>query len=643
MLTVGWVFVDRDQLFRQFPESAPDRSDAPPPWPQLTPDELAVHQRLSWWGRRWYLGALAGLVLLPALAAAALPEGAWSIFAWPGFGLGAGLWVAAVSARRAAAQRSWRAQRARYEEDLRQRFDAWWQRLAMFADEEAARLSQLASWSSAQVDAGCRRVDIIGGNLWGWEAFLTVFGASALAARGPLLVIDLSGELVADELVRGAARYGYSTDFQVLPDDLAGSDLLAGLKPDEVAEIFVESLHGGQEAAGRGSRTVATEILAGTCKVLAPGGLSMRRIAEGLRALMAEPARGGILTAAERAALTDELFGAQYRQRAFDVLQSMAAMAGSVADLGQTRRAGARARLRCVAVSSKWRSGSGDFLADLIVGWVARLVSAGQRAGAGSGSAGPRIATLVIAGADDLAVRHVQRLSDLCDRRGVRLVTMYRHLRDTSLAVIGAGPVGFMRLGSHEEAARAADYIGREYRFKISGLTQTVGHEQSRGQTNSVGGSSGTDRSTQKVGLIGPVSTGRSSNVSRNWNYSASVTSGLSESQAQQLNRVYEYAVEPTVLQNLWDHAMVLVEHGQAGTRVRGIDVNPEIPALPPVRVLPPEPQRLAGPAPSGFPGVDAPLFPQHPGNAPPPPPGWSPPGPYPGPPPGTYGPGTYQ
>jgi hypothetical protein len=169
---------------------------------------------------------------------------------------------------------------------------------------------------------------------------------------------------------------------------------------------------------------------------------------------------------------------------------------------------------------------------------------------------------------------------------------MFRHLRGTSLRVLGAGPVGFMKLGNHEEAARAADYIGREHRFELSQLTHSVGGEQTHALADSSGGSSGFTRaegrehSGSRQDLIGPRTHGWSESQSRawsserTWGSTVSAAEGANWSDTSSERRVYEHSVDPRTLQQLPDYAMVLVEHSPGGVRVRAVDINPEIALL---------------------------------------------------------------
>jgi hypothetical protein len=78
--------------------------------------------------------------------------------------------------------------------------------------------------------------------------------------------------------------------------------------------------------------------------------------------------------------------------------------------------------------------------------------------------------------------------------------------------------------------------------------------------------------------------------TSRNWSTAQSWADGTSWSDAAATQRVYEYAVEPAVLQNLPDHALLLAA---PGPRLQAVECDPAIAALPglSVRALTPAAQ----------------------------------------------------
>jgi hypothetical protein len=171
---------------------------------------------------------------------------------------------------------------------------------------------------------------------------------------------------------------------------------------------------------------------------------------------------------------------------------------------------------------------------------------------------------------------------------------MFRHLREDTLHMLGGGSAAFMRLGNHAEAEQAASYIGRQHKFVLSQLTATSGGNQSltRSDTQGYGDSDTSSRSWQEFHL-GPGSRSRGTSTSRNWSTAQSWADGTSWSDTAATQRVYEYAVEPAVRQNLPDHALLLAVRGPAGPQLQAVECDPAIATLPGVsaRTMAPVPQ----------------------------------------------------
>ena len=148
----------------------------------------------------------------------------------------------------------------------------------------------------------------------------------------------------------------------------------------------------------------------------------------------------------------------------------------------------------CLALEPGARSARAELLTALTVQWLTVAVT-------GSTATTPAV---IIAGADEITRGHLEALADACERRGVPLTLLFRHLRDDATALIGgAAATAFMRLGNHHEAEQAASFIGRHHTFTVSGWTATQGAEHSTATTS--GYSHGTSQS-------------RGSTTTRGWN-----------------------------------------------------------------------------------------------------------------------------
>ncbi|MEV0610173.1 hypothetical protein AB0I61_27785 [Polymorphospora rubra] len=608
---LGWVFRDRNTQRRPFPEMLP----LPPPPPvDLSAKVLIARARLP---RNLFVTAGSGLAAATILAcvgsmAGDLFRALGTVSLLAGFGAAAGVLVR-YGALRSRADRT--------VEELRQGHERakadWAARKATFERRETDRVDALPEWGAVSPGPGARRVDVVGGNLWGWEALLTVCGTSLLATRGPMVMVDLSGEAVSRELLRVAAANGLTADLLLLPDELADSDLLVGLTPRQLVDSLVESIHSGQPPTELAGRLLDDRILTAVCAALGEH-ISMARLAAALRVLMNEPGDTPELTPEERRHVADRLFGDEYRRHAHQHLSRLESFVEPLAPLGTRRDARPPAALTCLALATGGRTVRAELLDDLVVQWLIRRIAHGPA----------RPGSLVVAGADDLPARHVERLGDLCERRGVRLVLLHRHLRGPVVQAIGAGTVGFMRLGNHEEARHAADFVGREHRFVLSQLTRTLGGNETHTVADTEGASDteghgtgwGTSDGTGRGGGRGSTPTTWSRNrgrnlsesanwsVTRNWSRTRSLADGTNWSDAESRQRVYEYAVEPRTFQELPDYALILVRRDDDGATVVPTECNPDLVTLPRVGMGPlPSPPEVTGPA-VGGPTAAAPL-----------------------------------
>ncbi len=178
--------------------------------------------------------------------------------------------------------------------------------------------------------------------------------------------------------------------------------------------------------------------------------------------------------------------------------------------------------------------------------------------------------------------------------------------------MLGGGATAFMRLGHHTEAEQAASYIGRQHTFVLSQLTATLGGNETHTRTDTEGQASPTPSRRLAPGLDRRPSGGGSRNggpdplptavtTSRNWSDAQSWATGTNWSDAADRQRVYEYAVEPSVLQNLPDQALLLTARGSGRpvTCARSSATPPSSPcpgSAPchcPIAPPPPQPERL--------------------------------------------------
>jgi len=586
---LGWIFNDRNLYRRKYLEPPPQ----PGPVPQHLHNRLMNAQRAQAKRMLVSLGVGVGLSTLIGCCGAIVAAGdnsggvgvlvgAFSLLAFLA-GVGGAVWagVAPSMARRAIA-----AVQEQLQQQYAQAYAAWDGRRRLHDQQQQHAVDAMIEWGAASPSAGTRRVDIIGGTTYGWEAVLTVFGGSLLATRGHMVLVDFTGEALCTELIQLATMTRRSVQERRLPSQLAQFDLVGGLEPNELVDCLVEAMYGDAQGANRAERSQDTLLLNEVCTILTPN-LSMARLLAALRVLTDRPAQTA-LTGAETDRLHD-LLPDESRRQLHGHLRRIEAFLHPLERMGSERPAPEVADLTCLIGDSDGRNAQNELLKDLLVQWLARQV---RREAAPMGS-------LVLIGADEVHHRSIEKLSTLCERRGIRLVLLFGHLREESLHTIGGGEVALMRLGNHQEAAQAADFIGKGHKFVLSQLTRTLGGNETHtladtyGESETRGGSRGTSSGKHDF------SRQRSTNWSktRNWGQTESMARGTNWSDAQSVQRVYEYAVEPRVLQDLPEYAMILVKGEGRGSVVQAVEVDPAIVTLPRVSMTPLDLQPLPDPA----------------------------------------------
>ena len=203
--------------------------------------------------------------------------------------------------------------------------------------------------------------------------------------------------------------------------------------------------------------------------------LTPARLAAAVQAALGQPVPPGLLTPGETELIGADLFPAAYRAQIGPSLVRLDAFVSGLARYTGTGARPARpARYTCLALEPGARSARAELLIALAVQWLTIRVSQSTAT----------VPAVIVAGADEITREHLEALSGACERRGVPLTLLFRHLRDDATALIGgAAATAFMRLGNHHEAEQAATFIGRQHTFTVSGWTVTHGGEHSTSRT----------------------------------------------------------------------------------------------------------------------------------------------------------------
>ena len=168
------------------------------------------------------------------------------------------------------------------------------------------------------------------------------------------------------------------------------------------------------------------------------------------------------------------------------------------------------------------------------------------------------VVTLLL-GADHLSGATLATLTSAALRNNSLLVLFYEHFAGTALTQIGSAGAsvgGFFRLGNADEATAAAEFMGREHRFELAGYS----HNESRSFEDGWSTTVGIDRSTSQSWRTARLfSTTMSAGISRSESSSTSGGSTRSSGGTVNMQRVYEYLLDPSVFKRLPPASLMLV------------------------------------------------------------------------------------
>jgi hypothetical protein len=571
----GWEWRDTEKLRVRFPVPVPAEPVIAPP-----DEAAAAAAAYSSWRSKLILivpgaffGALLVFVPLDLLVGPGTAQGIWN-------GLAVMAAMGWVIRRTVTLRRRTRELRpgtgpflARQEALMRQHQQAraaWEAEAGAYAEREDARVKALPVYGAIRPEGKPLRIDIFGGTFEGWQAITTTLGASLLGCGERLAVLDLSETGVASLLFSAAAERGLPTRVSVLPSEVARLDILGGLSPQAVKALLLETFHASAGSDPK-DRALDDNILASITEVLAPPDtesaprLSMQRYYSALRVLLREDeqvAAGASVLSIEEADALQDLFGDEYREvirrRLVDLASQLRPLRSIGSDPDQRSSGDSQVACEGIAIGEEGDTFLTDLLVNLLVQRMIRQLQVDRQG---------RPMALFVIGADRLKTEHLDKLSDVSEARGARIVYLYRRLRGEAVEVIGAGGavVGIMRTGTPAEAEHAANLIGREYRFKLAQETTTIGTNWTRSE----GGAE------TRMGMP---------SASVNWGEGR----GGSDSFAKAKNRVHEYVIEPEVLKSLSPTAFFLLRpaRGAAHVPVAG-DCDPRIAGLPLTSALP--------------------------------------------------------
>ncbi len=463
---------------------------------------------------------------------------------------------------------------ARYETKLAE----WQRKVARHDKAEAKRLAALDVFYPLELEGQPSRVDVFGGTARGWASLLATMGCSALGSGQRLVVLDFSDQDVTEPLRALAEGRGLGVQHHSLPSQLPELPLFAGLDADQLGELVADAVHAANDScAATDLRSVGADLVRQVAESLDQP-LDLPRLAAGLHVLQRTyDARDGVLSLDEEGRLAQRVDLIGQTDKTKDELNLLCRSVELLTrSLGDQEAGGIAAPALDPAVpllvletadGNSQRKG----LTDAVV-FHAVLHQLRERM--------PQLAqrTVVVVGADHLGKESLEALWKQTRRQGTRLVLFLENLRDDLQHLLGGGDSAalLMRLGNAQQAKEAAEYIGRGHTYVLGQITQGTGQTRTRGG----GTSEGTSRtSSTTYGSNTGSSSSRSHSesesfsssfqTSENWSQATSTNRGTTDT------RVYEFQVEPTILQTLPQTSFVLVDSGASGRRVAWGDCDP--------------------------------------------------------------------
>ncbi|SDL97052.1 hypothetical protein SAMN04488074_11531 [Lentzea albidocapillata subsp. violacea] len=477
-------------------------------------------------------------------------------------------------------------------------YAAWRARIDEHNRREAERFLTAMLWHPLRLTSRPSRIDVFGGTEDGWASLLTTIGAAQLASGSSMLLLDFTDMFVGENLTHAAARQGYEVHAHEAPRDLTRLGLLTGLDPAELAEVLAESMHNlNRSAMAADLRGLHIDLLTAVAERLSEP-ITFTKLVAGLQVLRRVYDAGSdeTLAAEELRKLNSYVDTVGNTDQVRNELQSLEgelrslARAEQDADPANSTGFGAVWPVRGLAmIATKARTGRHRRFLDHVV-FHRALQELHSRQVTGR-------ETLVVAGADQIGLEALEAMARQARRSGVRLIFLIQHLRDDLRKLLGAGGTAtlLMQLGNGEEAAAAAEFIGRGHKFVMSQLTEQIGKTLTEGTSNTDGGSDSVTHSrgsstggssssswspnggNSSSGSSWSTTSGRAETRESNWSDTRSRSEARSETVGRTDARVYEFTVEPTTLQGLAPTAFVMVETGPTGRRVVLGDCNPGI------------------------------------------------------------------
>lgn len=444
-------------------------------------------------------------------------------------------------------------------------------RAAVEADEQRLLQLHLAGpiWYPIQLLADVHVVPVYGGTPEAIEQVATTLVTSGLEVGVTCRVVNLSGWDLSGGLrrqMRTAKRN--RVQFDEISSRGSTVNLFGNPRSHELIALLVDALRiSAERSAGRQAQQEKHE-LDRVSKILDPP-VTLDRIIAAVDIALGAVGAPGNLTVTEVRDLQDYFASVVSQRRATQDrlsdlhvdLEALRLFGKAATRTGQTVGGGQVTSVRWYDVASGSSSDELELGRQLLARAVLQAFTI----------PGPEELLLVI-GAERLSDEVLDDMVNSAQRLGKRVVLIYTQINDAGQRMLGyAGSTValFLRMPNPADAKAAAEFLGREYKFVINGISIADGQTQEWSKSFGTSTSAGTSRSTSTNSSSGwsggafNFSRSIGSSVSRSFERGSSSTntSGGSSSTTQTTSagRVHEYVIEPEVFQQMPDHLMMVV------------------------------------------------------------------------------------
>ena len=426
---------------------------------------------------------------------------------------------------------------------------------------------RLSTWYPVVLPSEQRIVPLIGGNpAQDWVEAVDVLINQALdGGAQQVQVLDLTRYCVWKSQ-HEESQADQSNNYRVISSSLApdesSMDVFGGLKVDDMLGLVVDVLRTDDDRSDRNTAAVRQATLKDVVRQL-NGPEELKRpevtpklLCDAVRyALSLDPAVTSLADDQKHRLSAFHHRHVQARRTLADELGLLEPLLASLSRFTQAARPSTHGSLDQPFVTLRGvEPGLSDVDHELARGLLAARL--GREMNDPDPPHGP--VTMVL-GADHLPEATLSAVTSAAFRTGSLLLLFYENFAGTALTQIGSAGAsvgGFFRLGNNEQALAAAEFMGKEYKFELTGYSQNESRSFEEGWSETAG----IDRSTSQSWRTGRLfSKTMTAGISHSESSTTSGGSSRSTGDSTNMQRVYEYLLDPSVFKALPPASLMVV------------------------------------------------------------------------------------